>query len=91
MVMIGIILVPLILIFIHGYSDEMCRHLFQVRPNDVDELIGRVSAGATGGICMGPDMIFDYFGHEAIHCAARSGYQPKDLPALGLILERTVH
>jgi hypothetical protein len=40
---------------------------------------------------MGPDMIFDYFGHEAVHCAARGGYQSQYLPTLGFILERAIH
>jgi hypothetical protein len=91
MVMILIIVVPLILIFTHGYNYGISRHLFQVRPDDIYELVGRVSAGATGGICMGADMIFHYFRHEAIHCPARSGYQSQNLPTLGLILERTIY
>jgi hypothetical protein len=91
MVMIWIIVVPLILIFTHSYNYGICRHLFQVRPDDIDELVGRVSAGATGGIRMGADMIFHHFRHEAIHCPARSGYQSQYLPTLGLILERTIY
>lgn len=91
MVMGWIIVLPLTLTFIHGHNDEMRRHLFQVRPNYVDELVGRVSAGATGGIRMGADMIFHYLRHEAVHCPARSGYQSQHLPTLGLILERTIY
>ena len=81
----------MVLIFIDGYSDELRRHLFQIRPNDVDELVGRVSAGATGGIRMGADVIFHYFCHEAVHCAARGGYESQYLATLGLILERTIY
>jgi|GEM_PF-4001750 hypothetical protein len=91
MVKIRIIVVPLILIFIHGYNEEMRRHLFQVRPNDVDELVGRVPAGATGGIRMGADMIFHYFRHETVHCAACGRYESQHLPTLRLILERTIY
>jgi len=91
MVMILIIVVHLILIFSHGYNYGIRRHLFQIRPNDIDELVGRVSAGATGGICMDADVIFHYFRHEAVHCATCSGYESQYLPTLGLILERTIY
>jgi hypothetical protein len=40
---------------------------------------------------MGADMIFHNFRHEAVHCAARSGYQSQHFTTLGLILERTIY
>jgi hypothetical protein len=40
---------------------------------------------------MGADVIFHYFCHEAVHRAARGGYQSQYLATLGLILERTIY
>jgi len=61
--------------------------------NDIDQFFG--ASGARAALVIGiddvhPDVILDYFSHQAVHCAARGNDQMQDVGASLFMLDRAL-
>lgn len=77
-------------VIVHSAGTSPCQ-LLQVRANDIDQLVGSISASSPRREGMRADVIFKHFCHQAVHRTTRGRDESQDLAALAVVLQGTIH